>query len=29
METETITIPMDAETARSFYEAPPECISKS
>ena len=24
METQTITIPVDPETARSFYEAPPE-----
>lgn len=24
METETITIPVDPESARSFYEAPPE-----
>ena len=24
METQTMTIPVDAETARSFYEAPPE-----
>ncbi len=24
MEMETITIPVDAEAARSFYEAPPE-----
>ena len=24
METETITIPVDAEAARSFHEAPPE-----
>jgi len=24
METETITIPADPESARSFYEAPPE-----